>query len=141
MQFKYNFSSGRGGDLIPIVDVIITNPVNNEKVTYPCMVDSGAFMNVFHSDIADILGIDLTNVKPQMFGGVGNKKQSLVGKPYIVKLLISQKGKSVPLDAYVLFSKDIDPNGLPLLGRRGFFNEFDSVCFEMKKGFFYFNFN
>jgi hypothetical protein len=141
MQFKYNFSTRGRGDLVPIVDVTVTNPENDEKVDYPCMVDSGAFMNVFHSDIADVLGLDLTKVKPQMFSGVGDKKPRLEGKPYIVNLMVAQKGKKHSFDAYVLFSNDIDPNGLPLLGRSGFFNEFDSVCFEMRKGIFYFNNN
>ena len=62
MQLKYPFQSV-GRDRIPILDIRITNKDNTKSVNYRAMLDSGAFANVFHSDIAAVLGIDLTKIK------------------------------------------------------------------------------
>jgi hypothetical protein len=137
MRFKYKTTNIRN-DKIPLLEVIITNPQNNNKVSYTALLDSGAFMNVFHSDVAQILGIDLTKIKRQIdFGGVGTSPTVLKGKPYIVNLMVAQKGKSHSFDSYVLFSDDISPNGNPLLGRQGFMDQFSKVELYLKKNSFY----
>ncbi len=127
MKFKFKTTSA-GNDEIPLLEVIVTNPDNNRKVAYTALLDSGAFMNVFHSDIAHILGIDLSKIKRVLeFGGVGTQSSSLKGKPYIVNLMVAQKGKNHSFDSYVLFSEDINPKGDPLLGRQGFIDQFTKV--------------
>lgn len=137
MKFKYNVTTIRG-DKIPIIDILITNSQNNVKVTYPCLVDSGAFMSVFHSEVAEALGIDLESIKEICpFGGVGKAKRTLIGKPYCVKLMVVSKGNNKEFDSMVLFSEDIDPNGYPILGRLGFFDRFDEISFDIAKGKFY----
>ena len=137
MQFKYNFSKRSGGDKVPLIDVVVANPLNNTKVAYPAMIDSGAFMSVFHKDIADTLGLDLRKIKEINFGGVGNKKQSLKGKPALVQIMVAQKGQNHTFDEYVLFSSDIAPNGYPLLGRMGFFTHFENITFDINADRFY----
>jgi len=137
MRFKYK-TTDVGNDKIPLLDVIITNPENKRKVTYTALLDSGAFMSVFHSDIAQILGIDLTKIKREVkFGGVGTSSSAIKGKPYIVNLMVAQKGKSHSFDSYVLFSKNINPNGDPLLGRQGFIDQFSKVELSLKSNSFY----
>jgi hypothetical protein len=141
MKLKFNVTPVFG-DRIPLVDVIITNPQNQLKMSYPAMVDSGAFMCVFHSEVADALEIDLAKIKEVVpFGGVGKAKRTLKGKPYIVKLMVMQKGKNHTFESLVLFSEDIDPDGYPLLGRQGFFDQFREISFDLANNKFYFLFD
>lgn len=137
MKFKYN-TTNVFNDKLPILDVIIANPQNNKKVVYPALLDTGAFMNVFHSDIAKVLDIDLNKIKKeQKFGGVGTSGNSLEGKLYIVNLMVAQKGRNHNFDAYVLFSDNINPDGEPLLGRQGFIDQFRNVEFCLGENKFY----
>lgn len=136
MQFKYPFSAIRN-DKIPALDIRITNKDNGKAINYRAMLDSGAFANIFHSEIAEVLGIDLSKIKEtQPFGGVKEGKQ-MKGKPYIVELMVMQKGKSYKFDSLVIFSDEISNTGIALLGRIGFFDQFDEVCFNYKNDKFY----
>ena len=135
MKFKYPFKVV-SGDMIPLLDVKITNRESGVLINYRAMLDSGAFANVFHSEIAQVLGIDLSKVKEVSFGGV-KKSKLMRGKPYIVELMIMQKGKSYKFDSYVIFSDEISNTGIPLLGRQGFFDQFDEICFNYKANKFY----
>lgn len=137
MKFKYK-TSNVGNDKIPLLDVIITNPDNGNKVTYPALLDSGAFMNVFHTEIAHVLDIDLSKIKKNVsFGGVGTAEGRLSGKPYLVNLMVAQKGKNHSFDSLVLFSDNINPDGDPLLGRQGFIDQFSKVEFVLGNDVFY----
>lgn len=137
MQFKYPFHIV-GNDKIPILDIRITNKDNNVSTNYRAVLDSGAFANVFHSDIAAVLGIDLSKIKEtQYFSGVRKSKRLIKGKPYIVQLMVIQKGQSHKFDSYVVFSDEVSDTGFALLGRQGFFDQFDEVCFSYKNNKFY----
>jgi hypothetical protein len=134
MRFKYKTL---GNNKIPLLDIIITNPENNQKVAYKALLDSGAFMNVFHSDIATVLGINLSKIKKEIqFGGVNTQTGILKGKPYVLTIMVVQKGKSHSFDAYILFSDNINSNGHPLLGRQGFFDQFSKVEFNLRSSEF-----
>lgn len=137
MQLKYSLTAIRN-DRIPLLEIRITNKHNNKSTNYVAMLDSGAFVNVFHSDIAEVLGIDLSKIKETvLFGGVKETKRQMRGKPYVVKLMVIQKGKSHKFDAYVVFSNEVAATGYALLGRQGFFDQFDEVCFKYKTDKFY----
>lgn len=137
MQFKFPLVVLQG-DKIPILDIRITNKDTGKTINYRAMVDSGAFANVFHSDIAKVLGIDLSQIKETVFfGGVRKSKILVKGKPYIVELMVIQKGKSRKFDSYVMFSKEVSDTGFALLGRQGFFDQFDEICFNYKNNKFY----
>jgi hypothetical protein len=136
MQFKYPFQVVRN-DRFPVLDIRITNKDNGKAINYRALLDSGAFANVFHSEIAEVLGIDLSKIKETLpFGGV-KESNRMKGKPYIVELMVSQKGRSYKFDSLVIFSDEISKTGIALLGRQGFFDQFDEVCFSYKKGKFY----
>lgn len=137
MQFKYSFQDIRN-DKIPFLDIRITNKENKKAINYRAMLDSGSFANVFHSDIAEVLGIDLSRIKETLFfGGVKASKRLIKGKPFIVELMLVEKGKSYKFDSYVIFSDEISETGFALLGRQGFFDQFDEVCFNYKNNKFY----
>ena len=137
MQLKFPFEVV-GNDKIPLIDIRITNKENKKAINYRAMLDSGAYANVFHSDIAEVLGINLASIKEtQLFGGVKDSKRQMKGKLYIVELMIMQKGQSVKFDSYVVFSNEVSNTGFALLGRQGFFDRFDEVCFNYKNNKFY----
>lgn len=137
MKFKYPFRVV-AGDKIPILDVRINNKDNNKSTNYRAMLDSGAFANVFHSDIARVLGIDLSKIKEtQYFGGVKASKRLIKGKPYIIELMIMQKGQNKTFDCFVIFSEEVSDTGFALLGRQGFFDQFREICFNYKNNKFY----
>lgn len=137
MQFKYPFHIV-GRDKIPALDIRITNKDNNISTNYRAVLDSGAFANVFHSDIAAVLGINLSKIKEtQYFSGVRKSKRLIKGKPYIVQLMVVQKGRSHMFDSFVIFSDEVSDTGFALLGRQGFFDQFDEICFNHKNDKFY----
>lgn len=137
MQFKYPFQVIRA-DKLPILDVRIINKDNGKVINYRAMLDSGAFANVFHSDIASVLGIDLSKIKDtQYFSGVRASKRLIKGKPYILELMVVGKANCYKFDSLVIFSDEVSDTGFALLGRQGFFDRFDEVCFNYKNNKFY----
>ena len=121
-----------------MMDIRVTNKDTGKSTSYRAMLDSGAFANVFHSDVADLLEIDLSKIKEvQAFGGVRDSKQLMKGKPCIVELMIMKKGKSYKFDSYVIFSDEVSDTGFALLGRQGFFDQFKEICFNYKQNKFY----
>jgi hypothetical protein len=135
MQFKYSFKE-INRDKIPMLEIRVTNKDNRKATNYLAMLDSGSFSNIFHSDVAEVLDIDLSKIKEIQFGGVKKAKQ-MRGKPYIVELMVIGKRESYKFDSYVIFSDEISNTGHPLLGRIGFFDQFDEVCFNYKTNKFY----
>jgi|GEM_PF-849591 len=137
MQFKYSFTKVRW-DNIPFLEVVLKNPENNESVGCRAMVDSGAFISVFHSELAEVLGIDLGLIKSETtFQGVGDIAGSLKGKIYFVDMTVWDKTNKCNFICPVLFSDNIDRNSFSLLGRKGFFDHFDEVVFNIKSNKFY----
>lgn len=121
-----------------MLDIRITNKDNGKAINYRAMLDSGSFGNVFHSEIAGVLGIDLSSIKETAyFSGVKASKRLIKGKPYVVELMLVQKGENHKFDAVVIFSDEVSETGFALLGRQGFFDRFDEVCFNYKNNKFY----
>lgn len=141
MQLKYKLTSvgsKKNGDRIPMIDVRVTNPDTGQAVNYRAMLDSGAFANVFHSEIAEILGIDLTEKLQEIsFGGVKETGGiSMKGKVCILELMVVDKGKSHKFQTPVIFSNEVSKSGFALLGRRGFFDQFNQVIFNYTESTF-----
>ena len=140
MSKKYNFPylktpkfKGVGGDWRkrPLIPVSIRN--KGITVSYLALVDSGADFNVFHSDIASLLGVDLKMLKNKIpFGGI--KKGNAQCKGYVASVELGI-GKDFYDEAIVIFSDDISHNGYGILGQFGFFNYF-KVIFDRSKYFF-----
>ncbi len=99
-------------------------------VSYLVLVDSGADFNVFHGDIASLLGIDLKTLKNKIpFGGIKKDNSPCMGHIASVELGI---GKDFFDNALVIFSNDISSDGYGILGQFGFFNYFN-VMFDRSK--------
>jgi len=100
----------------------ITLRHNNNIVNYLALVDSGADFNIFHSDLAEILGIDLSSIKTKVyFGGVKQDKTPCIGYLTFIDLGIGQDFFDKTL---VAFSDNISNDGYGIIGQFGFFNYF-----------------
>ena len=108
----------------PIIPIILIK--DKKFVGYEALIDSGADYNIFHGDLADILGIKLTK-------GKSRKVYGLSGKPikgYIHVVEIKPVGMRA-FKASIIFSNQIPKYSLGVLGNEGFFNKF-KVQFDYK---------
>lgn len=110
---------------IPVIPVRIIynhqlyrNPIN-------CLVDSGAERNLFPAFFAEKLGIKVKKGDPKTIFGIGGVK--IEGFTHNVTLYINTLSFKSQID----FSYEQE---VPLLGRIGFFDKFEKVTFQEKKG-------
>ncbi len=52
----------------PIIPVTLKH--NKKELKYVALLDSGADFNIFHSEITEILDVNLTKLKKSSFGGI-----------------------------------------------------------------------
>lgn len=112
----------------PIIPVAIS--YKNKNVDSLALIDSGADFCIFHKDIADLLGVDLSKLKRFPFSGINPSPTDPQGSFVEVELSVKE-GK--PIKTSVVFSGDISNNGYAILGQQGFFNKY-KVCFDYLKG-------
>ncbi|PJE58206.1 MAG: hypothetical protein COU81_01975 [Candidatus Portnoybacteria bacterium CG10_big_fil_rev_8_21_14_0_10_36_7] len=101
----------------PIIPVSLKH--NKKELKYVALLDSGADFNIFHSEITEILDIDLTKLKKSTFGGIN---KGAAGSRYMTVIEIGVDGYT--FDAPVYFSTDISLNGYGIVGQEGFFDKF-----------------
>ena len=70
--FRYIERRGRHYPIIPI------RLLGAEPVTVYALIDSGAVVSLFHSDIAEYAGIDLGRAEPVYLAGVGGYVRALL---------------------------------------------------------------
>lgn len=130
-KFKY---VKEGSFRRPLIDITIRNIQNQSTIKYAVLVDSGADFNVFHSDIAKLIGLDLTGLKEIEFGGIEQNKNKKALKGYLANIDIGID--NLFYKTFAIFSNDISPNGHPIVGQKGFF-EFFNVQFDYSKNLGY----
>lgn len=109
----------------PIIPVILIR--GWRLVGYEALIDSGADYNIFHGDLAEIIGIKLTK-------GKSRKIYSLSGEP-IKGYMHTVDIKPLGMRAFrvpVIFSRQMTKHSLGVLGNEGFFDHF-KVEFDFKK--------
>lgn len=121
MKFKYK---AFGADILrPVIPVEIE--YNNLLTPYEVLIDSGADICIFNSQIAEVLGIDLLKgIKLQVSGIVGFPENI-----YIHTLHIKIGGKNHKID--VGFMK-MSNTSYGVVGQKGFFDKF-VVKFDLIK--------
>jgi hypothetical protein len=93
------------------------------------LVDSGADLCLFHSDIGTMLGIDMKSGSELAFQGVSGAREIA----YIHRVSLTVKGlSSISLDAGFTDSMAI---GTGLLGQQGFFEQFH-INFQLAQKLF-----
>lgn len=105
--------------------ILISRPIipltilyKDHFVQYQALLDTGADYNVFHADIADYLGINLTKGKTIKITGIGG--DSIKGYQHGVEIRV---GKNI-IKTTIIFSRHIPDNAIAVLGNQGFFNHF-----------------
>ena len=109
----------------PIIPIILIK--GKKLVGYEALIDSGADHNIFHGDLAEIIGLKLTS-------GKSRKVYGLSGEPikgYIHNIVIKPIGMK-EFSTPVIFSLQIPKHSLGVLGNIGFFDKFE-VSFDYKK--------
>ena len=107
----------------PIIPVTIL--YKSRFVQYQALLETGADYNVFHADIADYLGINLTKGKTMKIAGIGG--DSIKGYKHNVEMKV---GRNLIMTT-IVFSRQIPDNAIAVLGNQGFFDHF-SVTFNYK---------
>lgn len=109
----------------PYIQVKLTEP-KDSRVVY-ALIDSGADRSLFNIQIAEKIGLDLTNAQEEYFGGIegGNLKAKL----HKVKLEVIGMNEEIEILAGF-----IDSSGVAaILGQDGFFDAF-KIKFEKDHG-------
>lgn len=123
MKFRYKKYSTT--ILRPVIPIEII--YQDKSVRYEALVDSGADINIFDADIAQILGIDLTSGEKSTVSGITG-----VGEPYYIHKVDLRIGGHIFKDIRVGFLKEIGAYGYGVVGQNGFFDLF-IVKFDLKK--------
>ena len=129
MKFRYKYYGKNSmGDRVirPVIPIKVIN--NDQVVRYEALVDSGADRSIFHSEVADALGIRMTAGEASGFMGATGGKARM----YIHPIQIEVGG--LRFDTKVAFADVLGLKGAPgLAGQVGFFNLF-VVKFDYQKG-------
>lgn len=121
MKFKYKQF---GLDILrPVIPIEIE--CNNLITPYEVLIDSGADICIFNSQIAEVLGIDLLK-------GIKSQVNGITGFPediYIHTIRIKLGGKHYRIDVGFI---QMSNTSYGVLGQKGFFDKF-KVSFDLKK--------
>jgi hypothetical protein len=126
MKFAYKrFPNGVQRSIIPVT---IRNPRTKQEARHQALVDSGADLRIFSSEIADLIGIDVAAGKKQIVSGV------VAGEapPYYLHDIELVVGGAAKLST-IAFMPDLSTNGHCLVGQTGFLDRFKFVKFEHAK--------
>jgi|LDZU01.1.fsa_nt_gi hypothetical protein len=113
MNGKFSYFK-RGNQYYPLIDVELTGP--KRKLVVKALVDSGATFSLFRPEIAEYLGIPISNGRKIRFHGI---KAKILGYLHQIPVKINHKR----FDCYIAFSPDLKIS-FNILGRRNFFYPF-----------------
>ena len=100
----------------PVIDIRLL--WNHESTRYRVLIDSGADYCIFHSEVADVLKIPVSEGKKITFYGTGGTPQTA----YFHDVQIEVAGW--PMELYCGFSYDMKSLPYGILGQTGFFDQF-----------------
>lgn len=108
---------------IPVIPVKLSYKYRLGNFRVDCLLDSGADRNIFPSDYARILGINIKKGKLVEHIGIGGS--SLLAYAHKLKLFVGNHSFQTVVD----FN---DYQAIPLLGREGFFKFFKRVSLSQE---------
>ncbi|RLG83096.1 MAG: hypothetical protein DRO40_05680 [Thermoprotei archaeon] len=112
------------GKFYPVIPVVIEG---REKAIVHALVDSGATISLFHTSIADDIGIDLEDTEQAYLAGIGGYVKAYIKKQ--VKISIEELGSIIiPIAFTEYITSDI-----AILGRQGFFETFEITFREWER--------
>jgi hypothetical protein len=132
MRFSYARFLGPRGDIQrPIIPITLRNPRDRHApaIGYLGLVDSGSDRCIFSSQIAQLLGIDITATEEVVYiGGVvaGERRPIYL---HVIEIEVGEFDGPI-YSTLVGFMPDFSQSGQALLGRRGFFDQFTFIKFK-----------
>jgi hypothetical protein len=130
MKFRYKKTPDNtypsGFMSLPIIPVRLFN--GNKSKDVRCLLDSGSDHSMFHTSIADVLGIDWARGEPRTYYGIA--EQATIGFLHPIQLQVEGFNEVIDIDA--AFTED---NDISLIGQVGFFDYYQ-VIFERYRGRF-----
>ncbi len=122
---KFNYKRYGPDILRPVIEIKVS--ANSESFKYHVLVDSGADICLFHSEVGEAIGLDIKKGKPNIVTGVGGKSSEY----FLHKITIEVGGW--PYEIEVGFLPNIGGRSAPygIVGQQGFF-EFFKVIFDRK---------
>ena len=131
MRFDYKrYRQERVADIDrPVIEVRNLRDPLTPAIAYEALVDSGSDRCIFPSEIADLLGIDLTTTNNVRFVGgvVAGERRPVYFHP--VEIEEGPLGGPAFMTT-VGFMPDFSNSGHGLLGRKGFFDQFSFIKFR-----------
>lgn len=128
MKFRYKYYGKNSmGDRVirPVIPIKIIN--GDQVVRYEVLVDSGADRSIFHSEVADVLGLKMTAGKKDGFTGATGGRAAM----YIHPVQIEVGGWT--FETEIGFADVLGLKEMPgLAGQIGFFDLF-TVKFDYQK--------
>ncbi|MDO8654846.1 MAG: aspartyl protease family protein [bacterium] len=105
----------------PMVQIEVSGPAGSRK--FDALIDSGADISLFNTQVAELLGFDLSKAKSRNFLGIsgGIKAHALED----IEIKIEGMDKSIKIPVSFVASSSV---GL-LLGQEGFFDQYQ-IKFE-----------
>lgn len=122
---KFNYQK-YGSAIRPVIEIKLK--ANNKFFLYEALVDSGADICLFHSEVGEALGLDISKGKPCEVFGVGGKVSL-----YYLHTIEIEVGRWTH-KAEVGFMPDVAGRMMSygLVGQKGFFENF-IVKFDLSK--------
>lgn len=117
---KFSYKKSLRGDYYPIIDIFVT--YGNKTLEINTLIDSGATISVFKTNVAKFLGIKIESGKVIVLGGVGGR---IKGYLHDLEFKIANRTLVAP----VIFSYEYTVS-LNLLGRSGVFENFKIIFDE-----------
>ncbi len=99
-----------------IVSIEVFGPKDSKN--FDALVDSGADCSLFNIQVAEVLGIDLSNARPARFTGISGQ----IDGHRLEKIKIKVDGLNESVEIPVCFIKS--PTVSLLLGQEGFFDQY-----------------
>lgn len=121
---KFPYTRFPNGIKRPIIRIAIEH--NGKQLPYFGLIDSGADINLFHGELAALLGLNLEAGEKHSVGGVvdGERREY-----YVHRVSLKVGGWTHP-NLRVGFMPSLSKNGHGLLGQYGFFDLY-SVKFDL----------
>lgn len=119
---SFQYKTDTQGNMFPIIPLSLKS--RDKKRDFFALIDSGATVSIFHTEVADLLGIKVETGKEIYLGGVSGH---IKGYLHELEIEVANKKFLCP----VVFSREYLVS-FNLLGRQEFFKRF-KIIFEERK--------
>ena len=112
--------------------LLLIRVMGSKKIQkYEVLIDSGADVTIFHTELAELVGIDLSGCEEKSIKGIGDQRQKYFETE--VYIMVGKKRKKIKVG----FAEHLGTMGRPygIAGQLGFFEHF-KISFDYKNKVF-----